>query len=238
MKHNVFYFVTQGETEPTQTDIWAYRYKGAGSNPDVTPAGVPTNVTAQTVSSSQINLSWSASSDPQSGIKSYGIYRNNTLVANTGATSYSDIGLSAGTTYSYQITAINGEGLESARSAAVSATTGPASPVPDTTPASVPANVTAQPVSSSQIILNWSASSDPQSGVTGYWLYRDNILLTTITSTVFNDIGLAPATTYDYQVSAINGEGLESARSAVVSATTTTATTLPDKLFEDGFEDN
>jgi chitodextrinase len=59
------------------------------------------------------------------------------------------------------------------------------------------------------------------------------------TATGYSDTGLAPDTTYSYQLSAINGEGLESAKSPVVSATTAALPAPPpDPIFDDGFEEN
>lgn len=53
----------------------------------------------------------------------------------------------------------------------------------DTTPPSTPTNLTATAVSSSQINLTWTASTD-NVGVTGYQIYRGGTLLTTVTGTL------------------------------------------------------
>src|SRR5207244_3378784 len=83
----------------------------------------PTGLAATSVSSSQINLSWTAPSDNGgSAITGYKIERSSdggttwtTLVANTGstATSYSDTGLTRSTTYAYRVYAINSVGTNS-----------------------------------------------------------------------------------------------------------------------------
>ena len=76
-----------------------------GSPPiDVQAPTVPTNLVAAALSSTQINLSWSASTD-NVGVAIYKVYRNATLVGSTSATSFSDTGLSAATQYSYTVTA-------------------------------------------------------------------------------------------------------------------------------------
>jgi chitodextrinase len=54
------------------------------------------------VSSSQINLSWTASTDAV-GVAGYRIYRNGTLIASTSSTSYQNTGLASNTTYSYRV---------------------------------------------------------------------------------------------------------------------------------------
>ena len=98
----------------------------------------PTGLTATTVSSSQINLSWTApSNNGGSAITGYKIEKStdggttwSTIVSNTGSTSttYSDTGLAASTTYAYRVSAINSVGT-SAPSNTASATTNSAATI-------------------------------------------------------------------------------------------------------------
>src|SRR2546430_1094146 len=97
--------------------------------PDTTPPTVPTGLTATAVSSSQINLSWTASSD-NVGVSGYRVYRGGTQIATTSATSFANTGLAPSTTYTYTIAAYDAAGNVSAQSSSASATT-PAPP--DTT---------------------------------------------------------------------------------------------------------
>ena len=90
---------------------------------DNTPPTVPSGLTATPLNNSQINLTWSSASDPESGIASYNIYRDGVKVGTSTGTSYSDAGLTAGTSYSYEVSAVNGVGLESERSLPASGTT-------------------------------------------------------------------------------------------------------------------
>src|SRR5204863_106872 len=125
----------------------------------------PTGLTASAVSSSQINLSWTASSD-NVGVSGYRVYRNGTQIATTGATSFANTGLSPSTTYSYTVAAYHAAGNLSTQSSPASATT-PAPP--DTTPPAVTINQAAgqaDPTSSSPI--NFTAVfSEPVSGFSG-----------------------------------------------------------------------
>jgi fibronectin type 3 domain-containing protein len=93
---------------------------------DTVPPQPPTTVTATAVSDTQINLSWSGATD-NIGVTGYQIFRNGsaTPIATVGAspTSYSDTGLTGGTTYSYTIKAVDAAGNVSDASAAASATT-------------------------------------------------------------------------------------------------------------------
>ncbi|MBX3021793.1 MAG: DUF4082 domain-containing protein [Bdellovibrionales bacterium] len=185
--------------------------------PDTQSPSVPAGLAATAISGSQINLSWSASSD-NVGVTGYKIYRNGNLLKQVTGTSTSDTGLAAGMTYSYQISAIDAAGNESLNSSAVSATT-PAPPAPDTQAPSVPANLAGTAVSTAQINLSWSASSD-NVGVTGYKIYRNGSLLKQVTTTSSSDSGLAAGVSYSYQVSAIDAAGNESQSSSAISVST------------------
>jgi len=84
----------------------------------------PTNLQATAVSSSEIDLTWTASTT--GGITGYHVYRNGNgtpiATVNAPATSYKNTGLQAGTTYTYTVTAFNSTD-ESAPSNQASATT-------------------------------------------------------------------------------------------------------------------
>jgi chitodextrinase len=93
------------------------------SAPDTTPPS-STNLTASAVSTSQINLAWTAATD-NIGVTSYDIYRGGTKIASVAASSLSfgDSGLNASTTYSYYIIARDAAGNSSSPSGTASATT-------------------------------------------------------------------------------------------------------------------
>jgi chitodextrinase len=191
-----------------------------GSSSDTTAPSVPAGLTATALSSSQISLGWTASSD-NVGVTGYEIRRGGSLVATVGAvTTYTDTGLSASTAYSYTVTALDAAGNRSAASSAASATTPAAGGGSDTTAPSVPAGLTATALSSSQISLGWNASSD-NVGVTGYEIRRGGTLVATVGAvTTYTDTGLAASTAYSYTVAARDAAGNRSAFSAAASATT------------------
>jgi chitodextrinase len=187
---------------------------------------VPTNLNAKVVSSSQIDLTWTASTD-NVGVTGYQIYKNGSLIATTNTkTAYSDTGLAASTTYSYGVAAFDAAGNVSPLSASASATTAAAlatqttsSPTPDTQPPSVPTNLAAIAASSSQIKLSWTASMD-NVGVTGYRIYRNGALIATTQSTSYSNTGLSALTSYTYTVAAYDAAGNVSSKSASASAQT------------------
>lgn len=89
---------------------------------DVTAPSKPASLSASAISSSQINLSWAASTD-NVGVVGYKIYRNSSHIATTSSLTFSHTGLSASTLYSYQVSAYDALYNESILSTSSSATT-------------------------------------------------------------------------------------------------------------------
>ncbi|MFG2114178.1 chitinase [Streptomyces sp. NPDC048718] len=83
-----------------------------------------------------------------------------------------------------------------------------------------PAGLAAGGVTASSVSLSWGAVS----GATGYKVYRDGALATTVSGTSATVTGLAANTTYQFQVTASNAAG-ESPKSAAVAAKTSEAGT-------------
>ena len=217
-------------------EITAYNGTGesaASSAVDATPPGIPatpSGLGASVSAPSAIGLSWTADTPTaQVPVTGYRIYRSSdggstypllTTVSGAASNSYPDTGLTAGTTYRYEITAYNGNG-ESAQSAAVSATAW-------TTPGT-PGNLGAV-AGNGQVVLGWTADTPTSAApVTGYRIYRSSDggstypLLATVSgssSNGYTDNAVTNGTTYSYEVTAYNGVG-ESSASGPQSATPT-----------------
>src|SRR3989475_3854040 len=244
----VFNHWSDGNTNPSRaitptqsTTLTAYYSTSSTTTPPPlpTPPGSPTGLTATTVSSSQINLSWTApTNNGGSTITGYKIERStdggttwNIILASTSHSWYSDYFLSASTTYTYRVSAINAIGTSSSSSTA-SATTSPAT-VPDQ-----PRYLNATIASPSQINLSWwKPVNSGGSAITGYKIERSTDGGTTWNTIVANtgiaqyinyysNTGLLSSTTYTYRISTINAIGT-SLPSSTASATTSPATTLP-----------
>ncbi|MEE4594869.1 glycoside hydrolase family 18 protein [Streptomyces sp. DSM 41524] len=86
----------------------------------------------------------------------------------------------------------------------------PGDPVPG-----APSGLKAGAVTSSSVDLSWS----PVTGATGYNVYRDGSKVQSVGGTSATVTGLAPSTSYQFQVTATNAAG-ESPRSAAVTGTT------------------
>ena len=93
-----------------------------GGSGDTTPPSIPTGVAASAVSSTQINVSWTASTD-NFGVTGYRVFRNGTQVGTPATLSFSDTGLAASTSYSYTVAAVDAAGNASTPSTASSAMT-------------------------------------------------------------------------------------------------------------------
>jgi chitodextrinase len=186
------------------------------TTPDTVAPTVPGTPAGEALSTTQIKLSWPAATDNVK-IAGYRIFRNGSLVGNSLLTQYVNSGLTPSTTYSYTVVAVDTMGNESAPSAACSVTTQGS----DTQAPSTPTIQSATPLSATQIVLRWTASSDNK-GVAGYYIYRDGTKVGAAAGTAWMNSALTPATTYSYTVVAVDAAGNTSAPSAPVSGTTMT----------------
>jgi hypothetical protein len=92
--------------------------------PDTQAPTAPKGLKATAISSTQINLSWTASTD-NVGVTGYKIYQNNIQIGTTASTSYQSTGLNANTSYSYRVAAYDAAGNTSAKSLGVTKKTQP-----------------------------------------------------------------------------------------------------------------
>jgi chitodextrinase len=203
---------------------------------DTTPPSAPANLTATAISSTQINLSWTASTDDV-GVTGYKVERcsgtscsNLAQIATPTGTTLNDTGLAASTSYSYRVRATDAANNLSTFSSIATASTMAA---PDNTPPTAPSGLITTVVSDTQINLSWTASTD-NVGVTGYKVERCQgtscstfAQIATPATTTFNDTGLAPSTSYSYRVRATDAAGNLSSYSATSTVTSFADTTPP-----------
>ena len=216
------FWYTQEYLPATSSAGWHTRlgsFKFASCGASTTPPAAPT--LGATPGNAQVALSWSTST----GATSYNVLRGpstgtETLLATgIGGTTYTDVGLTNGTTYFYEVQAVNSAG-PSPNSNEVSAT--------PTCPAiAAPTGVTPT-AGNAQVSLIWNAVT----GATGYNVKRSTTNggpYTTVaspTSNSYTDTGLTNGTPYYYVVTASNGCN-ESAPSSQVSATPVSVSVPP-----------
>lgn len=198
--------------------------QGGGGGGDTQPPSAPSNLTASNVAQNTLTLNWNASTD-NVGVTNYNIYRNNTMIEQTGnaSTTYNATGLSASTPYDFYVRALDAAGNISANSNTISVTTASGGGGGgDTQPPTAPTNLAASAIAQTSLTLNWDASSD-NVGVTNYNIYRNNAIVgqTGNASTSYNVVGLNASTTYNFYVRALDAAGNISSNSNTISATTT-----------------
>jgi chitodextrinase len=206
--------------------------RAAGSPTDTQPPSAPTNLAANAMSSAQVNLTWTPSSD-NIAVTGYRVERclgsgcsNFVQVTTTTTASYADTAVAASSTYNYRVLASDAVGNLSAYSNIATAAT-PAAP--DTQAPTAPASLTAIASSTTQVGLAWTASTD-NVGVTNYLVERcagpscmNFVQAATSATTAVTDSSLAEATAYRYRVRATDAAGNLSAYSNIASATTLAA---------------
>ncbi len=223
-----------GYTDTGLTNDTAYSYRlvavdtAGNASPASTPAvsATPTDLTAPATPAgltavrgdSSVALSWTAGSE--NDIASYRVVRDGVEVAtvNAPATSYTDPGLTNGTTYRYQLRAVDTHGNASpASTPAVSATP------TDLTPPAAPVGL-ATTRGDGGAVLSWTPNTEAD--LASYRVYRDGVQVAVVPAgtTTWTDSGLTNDRAYAYSLVAVDTSGNASARSATVGATPTDLT--------------
>ncbi len=167
-------------------------------------AATPGNTTA--------HLSWTIVNDGGSPLTAVKVYRSTTSGGETlrttlapSATTFDDSGLANGTTYFYEVSAVNALGETFSTEVSVL----PAGP-----PAA-PGSFSATPADA-RVDLSWSAPADGGSPILGYRIYRGTtpggqgptpLLTTGAATTTASDTSAVNGTTYYYKVAAYNAVG-------------------------------
>src|SRR5712675_1127133 len=213
-------------------NLGGYSNTASATTPaDTTAPSAPSGLGGTAISMQQINLSWTASTD-NVAVTGYRVERCQGMncsgfaqIASLGVvTTYNDTGLTPGTSYSYQVRATDAAGNLGAYSNTTTTST-----LADTSPPTTPTGITATAISSAQINLAWSASTD-NVAVTSYQIQRCSGVscssfadLANTGSLNYSDTGVAASVSYTYQVRASDAAGNVSAYSASATAVTTTA---------------
>ena len=171
-----------------------------------TAPAAPANLAATALSHDRISLSWNA----VNGAIKYNVYDGNgSLIAeNITETSYVVTGLNPETNYCYTVTAINDKAEESEHSNKACATTDAAPVFP------APTNLQATVTNGTTITLTWNTVD----GAVKYNVYTGSNVVEA-TNNTYTFMGNAN-TRYCFTVTAIDGEGTESAKSEEVCAAT------------------
>src|SRR5207247_1287787 len=215
---------------------------------DTVPPSAPSNLTGTTSGTSQINLTWTASTD-NVAVTGYTIEACQGVgcstfaqIGTSTAASYSHTGLSDGTSYSYRVRATDA-------AANLSSYSNTASAVTNVLPPTAPSNLTATAAGATQVNLSWTASTS-SIGISNYLVEHchvkrswaastDNVCVTRYnietcqgagfcsfaqvvpsTAASYSNTGLLPATSYSYRVLATDAAGNLSSYSNITSTLT------------------
>ena len=211
-------------------------YNQLVTTPDTTAPSVPANFSG-TVGYTTATLSWGNSTD-NVGVAGYNLYRctppaagqpcTGTWLATMALPGYTDTTLTGNTLYNYQVQAFDFAGNNSPLTPTVSLLT-------YITSASAARNLVATVVSPQEISLSWSAPTTT-TGLSQYLIYAGNsltnlqqIAVRPSGTTTYNNMYLAPGTTYYYGIVAVE-QGIDAPMSSPAYATTLPLPTPPSNV--------
>ena len=188
----------------------------ASAGGDTQAPGIPANLKLANLGCKSASLSWSAATD-NIGVSNYDVYHDGQLLATVGGSTLStSLALTPGASWGLYVNARDVAGNVSQAS-----TTLPVKVPPCTVDTQAPTVPTALAgtVAGTTATLTWTASTD-NVAVTAYDVYRNDAKVGSTASVRFTDSGLAVNTAYRYALTARDGQGNVSARSATLALTT------------------
>lgn len=188
---------------------------------DIMAPTTPNILSAVPIASTQINITWSASTDDVA-VAGYRLFRDAVQIATTTLLLYSDTGLTASTTYSYTVDAFDTFGNISSTSGALATTTLVNPPPVATSTATssgssgtrtVPALVSITVITTTQnALFTWGTTVPTR--YTLVWGRTPSYELGSVSGSIYNSShsttidGLEPGTTYYYELRATNVRGI------------------------------
>jgi len=204
-------------------EVWDYFRIVKGAVAPVPPAA-PTSLAANTVSSSQINLTWTDNANNENGFKveqsTDGTNFTQIAMLSSNTVSFSVTGLTASTTYFYRVASFNDAGNSTFSNTASATTSAAPPPLP-----AAPSGLNATAVSTTRINLAWIDNAGNESGFRIERCKNPNctnfaqIAQVGSNITTFADTGVTKNSAYNYRVRAFNATG-NSAYSNTASAKT------------------
>ena len=211
-------------------ETWVMQMAAFRAAPSTPTPTAPTNLTATAASSSEIDLLWSVSTEAGGTISQYLIERcQGTGCGNfaqigvaTNLPSFADTGLTALTSYSYRVRAVDSANNIGPYSSFVTTTT------LSTNAPTAPTQLGALATSSSDVSLTWAPSTPVVGTISNYLIERCTgnrcvfgyAQVGTSITTSFDDTTVSGLVTYTYRVRAIDSSGNYSPYSSFATVTT------------------
>jgi chitodextrinase len=218
--------VTLNDTAPTNDHWDLSAIEIIPGSPDTAPPTAPSNLTATAVSSNEVDLGWTGSTD-NVGVAGYDILRNGTQIATAPGTTFKDLSVSPSTPYTYTVKAYDSSGNTSDPSGPASVTTPAASVNPP-----VISGVTTSNITPNAAMISWTtdipSSSQVLYGTTSSYTQSTTLDPTQTTSHSQTITGLTPNTTYHFGVQSTGSSNNTSTSQDNQFTTQTSNVTLPD----------
>lgn len=177
-------------------------------NYDTLPPTVPMSLQFDKVTMKTVEITWDASTD-NNAVSGYEIYRDGKCIGKSTITKFVDTTLEPGTKYQYYVKAYDKSKNFSDKSKTIVVET-----PEDSTAPTVPSGIRISDKTKDSVTIVWNESKDDIK-VTGYYIYRDNQYLSTVTGTSFQDTSLSEGD-YTYFVKAFDdNDNISSASSTV-----------------------
>ncbi|WP_282143228.1 fibronectin type III domain-containing protein [Cellulophaga baltica] len=185
--------------------------------PDTEAPTIPTNLVVDNITTTSVNLSWTAATD-NIDVVDYEIFQDGVAIGlSSGSVVFAVNGLTPETTYDFTITALDAAANSSAVSESITVLT---LAVSDTEVPTVPEGLLATNTTETSTELSWDAATD-NLGVVDYEIFQDGSTIgLTGGATNFVVSGLASETTYIFTVAALdvaNNASLQSSELTVVT---------------------
>lgn len=173
----------------------------------------PTNFSSAGTSSNSVRLSW----DSVPGATSYKLWRNGSLLHEGDELAFTDNTVTPGSTYLYEVAALDSTRVSEKSSKSV---------VVPNLPLGKPLNLRTVIKDEQSITIKWDQASE----ATGYGVYINNALVTSVSDTSYKFTNLEPNTEYSITVESVRGadkemSGVYSDTTASLSATTSFSVT-------------
>ena len=224
--------LVMGLTSGTNFNFYVQAFDGAGNtsgnsntiyvttetNIDTEPPTQPAGLTASGVGTTQVSLSWTGSTDNVK-VNGYKVYKNSIHFSTVNATNALITGLDPNTNYSFYVIAFDAAGNNSVKSNTVNVTTKKENPNEDTQNPTTPTGLTASNTGKTSTQLSWTVSTD-NVAVSGYNIYKNGSLHTSVTGTSAYIQSLTPGENYNFYVNAFDPSNNQSGNSNTIGVTT------------------
>jgi parallel beta-helix repeat protein len=182
---------------------------------DLLPPSAPANLVSTKIDWNHFRVAWSPSTD-NVGVVGYDVYLDGQYLRTTTTPEITLDPLTPLRTYTIFVIAVDGAGLKSPMSGMLQLSLGAQ---PDAIAPTTPKKPKVSVKSYSELQLSWNPASD-NVGVRQYCVFRNGVRVGYTAAVWYTDNGLTPATSYEYQISALDAAGNESPLSKIIQVKT------------------